>query len=439
MSKVYTVVPPEGAPRWCPVLTQSITACMKELTNELRDALRETNSGVQNIDAKFDRLSQRILAEVESATTIAKEALTIANEAKQEVLSINRKCTDLEKENFMLKVKNNGLEQDYVRLQKQQNSQESYSKRDNLLIHGINEEEHDDDASCTTLVRNFFVQHLGMSEDDAGKVVFIRCHRIGRRSPHGKRPIIVRFQYFADRQCIWNKRFQLKRTAFSLHENFANEVEYRRKLMYPILAAAKKSDKYDRAYLNGDILRINGTDYSADNLDKLPQDLHPNNFATKENEHWLIFGGIHSSFYFMSNFYASPVTYKDIQFPDVERAYQYAKSVTFKDADCGSKILCSRSPSAAKKIGAAVKNFKVKQWDKVKRDIMLQLLRSKFAPGSGLAAKLTATSDKSLAEAGLCPSFSIGMSLNNKELFNTNKWTKNLLGQLLMTVREELQ
>ena len=31
-------------------------------------------------------------------------------------------------------------------------------------------------------------------------------------------------------QCIWNKRFQLKRTAFSLHENFANEVEYRRKL-----------------------------------------------------------------------------------------------------------------------------------------------------------------------------------------------------------------
>ena len=127
MSKVYTVVPPEGALRWCLMLTQSITACMKELTNELRDALRETNFGVQNIDAKFDRLSQRILAEVESATTIAKEA-------KQEVLSINRKCTDLGKENFMLKVKNNGLEQHYVRLQKQQNSQESYSKRDNLLI-----------------------------------------------------------------------------------------------------------------------------------------------------------------------------------------------------------------------------------------------------------------------------------------------------------------
>ena len=115
--------------------------------------------------------------------------------------------------------------------------------------------------------------------------------------------------------------------------------------MYPILAAAKRSDKYDKAYLNGDILRINGIDYSVDNFDNLPKDLHPNNFAIKENEHWLVFGGIHSSFNVLSNFYAPPVTYKDIQFPDVERAYQYAKSVKFNDADCGIKILCSRSPS----------------------------------------------------------------------------------------------
>ena len=127
-------------------MTQSITAGFKDLTNELRDALRETNSGVQNVNAKFDRLSQQLLAKVKSATTIANKALSIANEAKQDVLSINRKCAKLEKENFMLQVKNNGLEQDYVRLQKKINSQESYSKRDNLLIRDIHEEEHDDDA-----------------------------------------------------------------------------------------------------------------------------------------------------------------------------------------------------------------------------------------------------------------------------------------------------
>ena len=65
---------------------------------------------------------------------------------------------------------------------------------------------------------------------------------------------------------VWNRRSQLKNKPFSLHENYANEVEYRRRPMYPILSAAKRSDKYDRVYLNGDVLRINGTDYTVDNF-----------------------------------------------------------------------------------------------------------------------------------------------------------------------------
>ena len=439
MSERYAVAVPDGAPGWCPVLTQSITACFKTLTEDLTGELRGTNSSVKSIEDKFDRLSQQLLAEVESANAIAKEALTIANEAKQEVLSMNNKCDNLVKENFTLKMKNNGLEQDYARLQKQQNSLESYSKRDNLLIHGVKDEGNDDDESCIALVRSIFIEQLGLSEADATNMVFVRCHRMGRKSPYGKRPIIVRFQYYADRQCIWNKRFHLKGTAYSLHENFANEVEYRRKLMYPILAAAKRSAKYNKVYLNSDILRIDGKDYTVDDLQHLPRDLHPDNYATRENDQWFVFGGIHSSYNFLSNFYAAPVTYKNIDFPDVERAYQYAKADTFNDKNSGANILCSRSPSSAKKIGATVKNFKVKEWDRVKKDIMLQLLKAKFTPGSDLAKTLVATSSKSLAEAGQCPTFSIGMTLSNKELFNINKWTKNILGQLLMKVRDDLK
>ena len=80
----------------------------------------------------------------------------------------------------------------------------------------------------------------------------------------------------------------------------------------------------------------------------------------------------------------------------------------------------------------------MKDWTRVREDAMLQLLRIKFAPGSDLAKKLLATSGKSLAEAGKSDSYSIGMTLYDKELFNTEKWTKNVLGQLLMKVRDEL-
>ena len=183
---------------------------------------------------------------------------------------------------------------------------------------------------------------------------------------------------------------------------------------------------------------ISGRDYSVEEIGNLPKDLHPNNFAVKQNEQWLIFGGIHSRYYFLSNFYKVPLTYKNIEFEDLETAYQYAKASTFNDHVSCENILCSTSPSAAKHIGGSIKNFKSKDWDKVKQDIMLELLRIKFIPGSDLAKRLVATSGKSLAEAGQSGVYSIGMTLNNKELFDTQKWTKNVLGELLMKVRQEL-
>ena len=69
---------------------------------------------------------------------------------------------------------------------------------------------------------------------------------------------------------------------------------------------------------------------------------------------------------------------------------------------------------------------------------MLDLLRAKFSPNSPLAAELIATSGKSLAEAGMSPIFSIGLQLHHKDIFDTKKWKKNMLGQALMKVRNEL-
>ena len=208
--------------------------------------------------------------------------------------------------------------------------------------------------------------------------------------------------------------------------------------MYPILAAAKKSAKYGKVYLNDDVLKINGTEYTSETLGKLPGELHPSHFSIKQNEHWTVFGGIHSRFNFLSNFYHDAITYDNIPINDVEHAYQYAKARKFDDVDTSERILSARTPSDAKRIGASVQGFKAKVWDKAREDVMLKLLRIKFAPGSDMATKLVATAGKSLAEAGQSVTYSIGMSLNDRDLFKTEKWTKNMLGKLLMKVREEL-
>ena len=73
--------------------------------------------------------------------------------------------------------------------------------------------------------------------------------------------------------------------------------------------------------------------------------------------------------------------------------------------------------------GSSVKNFKPKEWDNVKENVMLTLLRTEISTGSDMANKLTDTvgTCKSLAEAGQSAVYSIGMSLNNKDLFDTQK------------------
>ena len=61
-----------------------------------------------------------------------------------------------------------------------------------------------------------------------------------------------------------------------------------------------------------------------------------------------------------------------------------------------------------------------------------------FSQRSQLGDKLAATDGKSLAEAGQSDSFAIGMPLNHRDIFDTTKWKKNLLGKMLMNIRQEL-
>ena len=434
MPTKYTVSAPDGAAKWCTALAKSISDNFNSLSSEFRD----TKDGIRSVESKFDTFSDRLLAEVKHVSNVANEAMNIATAAKASVDTLQDTVTMLQKDVYKLAVLNRGLQQENEQLSRRSDNQDSYSRRDNLVIRGIDEHENDTDESCKVLAKKFFIEHLHISDGDVERMTLVRCHRLGKKIQHVKRPIIVRFHYYADRQLVWGKRINLKNTTFSLHENFANEVEYRRRLMYPIMSAARRSPNFHRVFLNGDVLRVDGIDYTVESLHNLPEEIHPRNFSVKENEQWHVFGGIHSSFNFLSNYYPTTISYDNHEFEDIERAYQYAKCMKFNDIENSEKIMCSRSPSAAKHIGSSVKNFKPKEWDNVKEDVMLELLRTKFSTGSGMAKKLTDTVGKSLAEAGQSAVYSIGMSLNNKDLFDTQRWSKNLLGKLLMKVREEL-
>ena len=103
------VEPPPGAAKWCAALADSITKCFDTLSKELRAESRDTKSGIQNIEAKFDILSEKILYDVSETNKLAQEAYDIAMTAVEANNKLEQKVEQLEQSVFIMGVKNKGL------------------------------------------------------------------------------------------------------------------------------------------------------------------------------------------------------------------------------------------------------------------------------------------------------------------------------------------
>lgn len=127
---------------------------------------------------------------------------------------------------------------------------------------------------------------------------------------------------------------------------------------------------------------------------------------------------------FLSNFYPSPIKYDGIKYPTVEHGFQAFKSIDLEER---YYIASLRTPGQAKRAGRIVRLRK--DWEDIKEDVMLDLLRLKFKKSSALAKKLKNTGNATLIE---------GNTWNDTYWGMCRGVGKNRLGVLLMQVRDEL-
>jgi len=125
----------------------------------------------------------------------------------------------------------------------------------------------------------------------------------------------------------------------------------------------------------------------------------------------------------LSNFYPCVVRFEEHVFPSVENAYQAAK---FPSEERDQFV--TMRPGVAKKLGRTA--TLPGDWNLRRIDVMITLLRYKFEAGTGLAAKLMATGDAELIEGNYWNDTFWGVYRGKGE---------NMLGQLLMAIRAELQ
>lgn len=129
-------------------------------------------------------------------------------------------------------------------------------------------------------------------------------------------------------------------------------------------------------------------------------------------------------YYFLSNFFETPVTWEGITYQNNEAAFQSAKVL---DKSVREKF-SALDPSSAKRKGRSVQLRH--DWEKVKYDIMYEICLAKFSQNKELKTKLLETEDQYLEE---------GNTWSDKIWGTVNGKGQNHLGKILMRVREELK
>ena len=361
-------------------------------------------------------------------------------------LETTEKIELLKSENHKLKYNNDRLTYENNQVKQQSNNNENYSRRKKIVIRGITEKDNETNVMCEEEARTFMCEKLNLSMETVSAMDIVRCHRMGgldgkRRGRHEqKRPLIVRFNNFKDKSAVWEKRFELAGSNYSLSENYSRATEFNRQKLYAIFKRAKNLDNYKKkVFLNGDVLVVDGERYTVDNMHTVPRELHPRQFSEKKNDTHLMFGGIHSVYNPLSNWYPCKVKFNDHEFDSSEQAYQWAKADYCQDGAAAEKLLYTTSPREAKDLGLTVAGLKGSDWDKKKNGVMEQILRIKFKDNMDLQKYLLDTENIQLAEAGRDNHWAVGLTITRDDLFDTKKWKGlNWLGKLLTSIRGEL-
>lgn len=129
-------------------------------------------------------------------------------------------------------------------------------------------------------------------------------------------------------------------------------------------------------------------------------------------------------YFFLSNFYTAPVEYEGLMYQNNESAFQSAK---VKDIE-RRKQFCEIDPSTAKRKG---RNVTLRHgWEIIKDKVMEECVRAKFANNVELRQRLLDTGNEELVE---------GNTWNDTYWGVCRGRGKNVLGKILMKLREELR
>lgn len=307
----------------------------------------------------------------------------------------------------------------------------------NIVITGIPESEgHSAYADKT----NFFKNDLKLKKIDIGAV-----YRVGQLPPEGHtyiRPLMVKFARLSDRNAVWWRRNDIPQPQdqqkIKIQADLPRQLREDVKILYKVAKAAASIKEYKSAQVRDYALVLQGKEYTASQLENLPQPIRPSSLACKKSETALTF---FSKFCELSNHFPSVFTVQDQTFYSMEQYLAFKRATLSQQQYLIDKALNLRDTIEAKSILNSLRKDHEQIWEKDRYEVAKVGLTAKFSQNKHLSTYLQQTEGLQLGEASKNQVWGIGMMLDDKQVLDTQKWKPegNLLGKILMEIREELK
>ena len=147
----------------------------------------------------------------------------------------------------------NEVSEKKTELKEQSRIQEDPSRRNNIRVHGIEEDENETWENTENKLRSFLYDELEITDE----LYIERAHHVRRRkdvkfnSNNTPRTIVAKFLDYKEKEEVMRRRYKLKDTTYSVREDFSKEtVEIRRKLWDQVKKLQKDGEyavtKYDK-------------------------------------------------------------------------------------------------------------------------------------------------------------------------------------------------
>ena len=247
--------------RWESVETQLQNQNSRMINTEHQlSQMKIVKESVSNTNTRVANLGEQV-TELQSKVTDCEQSIQSYSNLYDDIVTSNTE-TDSVIKDLLGRVEN--LEDSQSKSENRITDLQRRIMRENLIFTGIKEpqlpEGEYEDVEHT--LRTFLSKDMKIER----YMEFDRVHRLGRHDPYKTypRPIIAKFERYRDKEYVRQAAPDaLFNTDYGVREQFPQEIEEKRKLLYPVAKTARQNKENrvrlvrDKLYVNGQEVKVN--------------------------------------------------------------------------------------------------------------------------------------------------------------------------------------